>query len=312
MPAVSVIIPVYKVEKYIERCARNLFGQTLEDMEFIFVNDCTPDSSMDILEKVLEDYPQRKAQVKVLSNDVNKGLPFTRRRGVEVASGDYIIHCDSDDWPDPEMYLKMYSKAVSENLDIVICGARRVFPDGSARVMSGITHTEDLLGSLLYLDLYMYTWNKLITRKAYDNDIRYPVYNMLEDAPLTVQLAYYCRSWGFIDESLYNYNYSPDSISVAWDSLEKVEQNRANMELVLSFLEEKGLCEKYSGAIMHLKCWTKFTALQLPRKYYLNLYPEANLPMFFDRRFTIVERMGHLTKILGIHGISKPFIRKKR
>ena len=310
-PAVSVIVPVYKVEKYIERCARNLFGQTLQDMEFIFVNDCTPDRSMEILEKVLEDYPERKPQVLFLSNEENRGLPYTRRKGIEAASGDYLIHCDSDDWPDPEMYRKMYSKAMSENLDMVICGARRVYPDNSVKAKPVITHTDDLLESLIYQDLYLYTWNKLVVRKAYDNDIRYPRYNMLEDAPLTIQLAYYCRSWGFIDECLYNYNYSPDSISVAWDSMEKVEQNRANVELVLSFLEEKGLSRKYSSAVMHLKSWVKFSALQLPRKYYLDLYPEANLPLFFDRRFTIVERLGHLTKILGIHGISKPFRRKK-
>jgi hypothetical protein len=93
--------------------------------------------------------------------------------------------------------------------------------------------------------------------------------------------------------------------------MEKVEQIHANIELVFSFLDSKGLREKYGRAIMHLKCWTKFAALQLPRKYYLNLYPEANLPFFFDNRFTVVERMGHLTKILGIHGISKPFKRKR-
>ena len=311
MPAVSVIVPVYKVEKYIERCARNLFGQTLEDMEFIFVDDGSPDRSMEILEKVLEDYPQRKPQVIFLKNDVNSGLPFTRKRGIEVASGDYIIHCDSDDWPDIEMYSKMYSKAVSENLDMVICGAQRVYPDGSTKAISGLTQTDDLLESLLYQDIYFYVWNKLISRKAYAHDITYPVYNMLEDA-LTIQLAYYCKSWGFIEENLYNYNYCPESISSAWDSMEKVEQTRANVQMALSFLDSKGLSNKYADAIMHLKAWVKFTALQLPRKYYLNLYPEANLPLFFDRRFTVVERMGHLTKTLGIHGISKPFVRKNK
>ena len=62
---------------------------------------------------------------------------------------------------------------------------------------------------------------------------------------------------------------------------------------------------------MHLKCWTKFSALQLPRKYYIDLYPEATLPLFFDRRFTVAERLGHLTKLLGVHGISKLFVCKK-
>ena len=134
---------------------------------------------------------------------------------------------------------------------------------------------------------------------------------MCEDTALITQLAYNCRNWGFLDACLYNYNYSPDSISVAWDSLPKVEQVRANAALALEFLDSKGLTQKYSRAARHLKCWAKFSALQLPRRYYLDFYPEVNLPFFFDRRFTLMERMGHLTKILGIHGISKLFGKKK-
>ena len=103
MPKVSVIVPIYKVEPFIERCARSLFEQTLDDIEYIFVNDCTPDKSMEVLSRVLEDYPGRKEQVRIITMPVNSGLPKVRRAGLEVASGDYIIHCDSDDWVDRTM-----------------------------------------------------------------------------------------------------------------------------------------------------------------------------------------------------------------
>ena len=116
MPAVSVIIPVYGVEKYIERCARSLFEQTMEDLEYIFVDDCTPDASMDILARVMDDYPARRCQVKVLHNEVNRGLAYTRRRGVEASTGDYIIHCDSDDYVEKDIYEKLYAKATEEGL----------------------------------------------------------------------------------------------------------------------------------------------------------------------------------------------------
>ena len=310
MPAVSVIVLVYKVEKYIERCARSLFEQTLQDIEYIFVDDCSPDSSMKILETVLEDYPQRRSQVNILRNDENRGQAYSRRRGVEAATGNYIIHCDSDDWPQPDMYARLYTKASSEDLDMVICHMQRVYPD-HAELVPGVSYTDDLLETLLFLDIRHYLLNKLISRKIYEAPIIWPVDNMCEDTALITQLAYYCRSWGFVKEALYNYNYSPDSISAARDSMEKVEQIHQNVELVFHFLESKGLSEKYRRAIMHLKCWTKFAALQLPHKYYVGLYPEANLPFFADKRFTVVERMGHLTKLLGIHGISKPFKRKK-
>ena len=90
---VSVCIPVYGVEKYIERCARSLFEQTMTDgIEFIFVNDCTKDNSIEILEKVLEEYPHRKEQVKIIHHEKNRGLVAARNTGLEHATGDYIIH----------------------------------------------------------------------------------------------------------------------------------------------------------------------------------------------------------------------------
>ena len=120
---VSVCIPVYGVEKYIERCARSLFEQTMkDDIEFIFVDDCTPDKSIEVLQKVLEEYPNRKDQVKIIHHEVNKGLTGARNTALKYVSGDYIIHCDSDDWVDKDLYATMYKKAAKENADVVCCG----------------------------------------------------------------------------------------------------------------------------------------------------------------------------------------------
>lgn len=79
MTKVSVVIPIYMVEKYIERCARSLFEQTLDDIEYLFINDCTPDSSMNILARVIEDYPKRKFQTRILEMPTNGGLAAVRR-----------------------------------------------------------------------------------------------------------------------------------------------------------------------------------------------------------------------------------------
>lgn len=309
-PFVSVIVPVYRVEKYIEQCARALFEQTLDNMEFIFVDDCTPDSAMEVLSRVMEDYPARVSQVKILHNEVNRGLPYTRHRGVEVASGDYIIHCDSDDWPEPEMYEKMFAKACEDELDMVICSVRRVLPNRTEPLPS-VDHTDDLLESLLYLDLNNFVCNKLVARQAYDSSLILPKGNMSEDSALIIQLAANCHSWGFLDEMLYNYRYTSGSISFSDDIMGRVEQIRANVELICSFLDNKGLSKRYKRAMLHFKCWVKTMAFLLPRDYYIHLYPETNLRMIWDRRFTIVERMGHLTQLLGIHGISHIFTRKR-
>ena len=121
MPKVSVVIPTYNVEKYIERCVRSLFEQTLDSMEYIFVDDCSPDNSIAIMQKVLEEYPQRKDQVKIIRHEVNQGVGAARNHGVAACTGDYIIHCDPDDWVDLNMYETMYNKAIENNADMVYC-----------------------------------------------------------------------------------------------------------------------------------------------------------------------------------------------
>ena len=121
MPKVSIIIPVYGVEKYIERCARSLFEQTLDDIEYLFIDDSTPDRSIDILKRVLENYPHRKSQVNIHRMEQNSGQAIVRNWGMQNATGEYVIHCDSDDWVDTDMYRAMYEEAKDKNADVVVC-----------------------------------------------------------------------------------------------------------------------------------------------------------------------------------------------
>ena len=116
---VSVIIPFYKVERYIKRCATSLLTQTLDDVEFIFVDDASPDSSRDILLSVIKEHPEKA--VTILTHQSNKGLPAARNTGLGVATGDYIYHCDSDDWLEPDMLEKLVGSAERNDADIVYC-----------------------------------------------------------------------------------------------------------------------------------------------------------------------------------------------
>ena len=118
---ISCIIPVYGVEKYIERFARSLFEQTLtENVEFIFVNDCTPDNSIIVLQNTIEKYPKIEEQVKIINNPVNSGQSPSRNNGIKTSKGEYIICLDSDDWVEPTMLEDMYNKAITDNCDVVI------------------------------------------------------------------------------------------------------------------------------------------------------------------------------------------------
>ena len=133
MPKVSVIVPIYNVEKYIERCLRSLFEQTLDDIEYIFINDCTPDNSMIILEKVLEEYPHRIKQVKIINHEQNQGQAGARTSGMKAMPGEYMIHCDPDDWVEVDMYEIMYAFANEINSDVVVCDFFHEF-NGSTRI----------------------------------------------------------------------------------------------------------------------------------------------------------------------------------
>ena len=148
---VSVCIPVYGVEQYIERCARSLFEQTMRDgIEFIFVNDCTPDKSIEILEQVLSEYPYRKEQTKIIHHKKNGGLVAARKTGLSHASGEYIIHCDSDDWVDLEFYETMYRTAVKNNADVVYAPYISHFGDSiSKNMLPPYSNAEDLLQEIL-------------------------------------------------------------------------------------------------------------------------------------------------------------------
>lgn len=116
---VSICVPVYGVENYIERCARSVFEQSYDNIEFVFVNDQTPDRSWDVLQSVIEDYPERKPQVVTYTHDINRGLAEVRNTAVRIASGDYILWVDSDDYIENNAVEECVKCASKEKSDIV-------------------------------------------------------------------------------------------------------------------------------------------------------------------------------------------------
>ncbi len=129
MYALSVVVPVYNTAKYIERCARSLFEQSLKNIEFIFVDDGSSDESLGVLEKVIEKYPNRKSHVRILRHEKNLGTLCTKLDGLVEATGEYFIVCDSDDWVDKDAYQTMYEMAHKIGADIVTCDYLKEFDD---------------------------------------------------------------------------------------------------------------------------------------------------------------------------------------
>lgn len=295
MPKVSVIIPVYGVEKYIERCARSLFEQTLEGLEFIFVNDCTPDNSINVLETTLAEYPKRKSQVRIINIEQNQGAAKAREIGIKAATGDYVIHCDSDDWVDCHIYEKLYNKAIQNNSDIVICDMYE---------SNGNTHTlypqtvksqkNSYLADLISRATTCSLCNKLIARKVVQNTaIIPPTGHMLEDQLLCVQYVYWASTFSYLREPLYYYFVNPQSVChhPSEDSCKKrAQESLANINSLLFFLEKHQMTTKYKNEIVRIKYTPRVFlwqfVLEKPNQYisiWKNIYPEINWQYLFTK-----------------------------
>lgn len=205
--SISVIIPVYNVERFIGRCAESLFGQTLQEAEFIFVDDASPDNSMDVLREVMERYPDRMPQVKILIHEHNKGLPAARNTGLGAAIGDYIFHCDSDDFMEPDMLATLYEKAETQNADIVWCDWYLTFQKDERYMRQPCYGTpEAALRGMLYGKMKYNVWNKLAKRSLYTaNKITFPDgHDMGEDMTM-IRLMACAKKVAYIPKAFYHY-----------------------------------------------------------------------------------------------------------
>ena len=217
MPKVSVIIPVCNVERYIERCARSLFQQSLDDIEFIFVDDCYPDKSIFIVKKVLEEFPNRESQTHFIRMPQNSGTGAVRRRGQEVATGDYIIHCDSDDWVDTDYYRELYTVAQKTNADIVVSDFKREYASKSVTInCSPSSNPKDSIKRMPQESFYCMLWNKLIRRQILSkyNITTSPGIDMWEDVAVTLKSFYYANRVSKASGVYYHYRINPNSYTV--------------------------------------------------------------------------------------------------
>ena len=209
MPKVSVVIPVYGVEKYIERCARSLFEQTLDDIEYIFVNDCTKDRSIDILNEVINDYPVRKQQVRIVHHEENKGSALARQSGWQTANGDYIISCDSDDWVDLNLYESMYNVAVEKDADIVVSDYMFV-EGGDANKICGLrdekANKEQVINDLMYMRTSWSLCNKLIRNDLFGHINEFPQKYMGDDMGVVLPLFDIANVIAYCPNVCYNYD----------------------------------------------------------------------------------------------------------
>lgn len=250
-PKVSVIVPVYKVEKYIERCARSLFEQTLQEMEFIFVDDCTPDHSVDVIHRVLKEYPQRASQTKILANRKNRGLLQTRCYGFSQATGEYLGTVDSDDWIEPTAYDALYQQACKEEAECVIFGYHRDFADHSEkciRVFPFITGKELVINSYK-LPFEFFMWGAFVKNEERLATIQNQYYNnpdwegmtMWEDVAVMLPYYYGTNKISYSDHCFYHYNKANENSSVSTQDEKKAYQALKVVDFLRKTMEDDQL-----------------------------------------------------------------------
>lgn len=324
MPKVSVVIPIYGVEKYIERCAVSLFGQTLDDMEFIFVDDCTKDNSISILENVIARYPKRIGQVRIIHHPHNKGISRARETGINVANGEYIGHCDSDDWVEKDMYLTMYTKAKQEKLDFVKCyycctdGKEKRVQEVFCRSGKSITN-KDAIRYLLSNKQWNAVWNTLVKKDIYTKKhIQFTDSAMMEDFLLSSQLLSYSRCIGVIKEPFYNYYGNPDSvcrINSAQKQIERGLQAYENANKIISFLQKNIIDVSLSKEIIILKYLVRrffITTLRDSKSYSLweNIYNEIAFKPCFTKHIAIKDRIQYFLAQSKLYPIYTSLLKK--
>ena len=168
--------------------ANHIRRQSLDDLEYIFVNDCTPDNSMEVLDRIIAQYPDRQQQIRIINLPENKGAAYAREVGIKAATGEYVIHCDSDDWIDTDMYRLLYEKAECGKHDIVICDWYET--DGVQHIhrQQDLDKRPDIMQGLINRSISGSLCNKLISTALYKEIVDFPKAHMMEDVFYSIQL----------------------------------------------------------------------------------------------------------------------------
>ena len=248
---VSVVVPVYNVEKYLDKCLTSLVNQTLKDIEIIVVNDGTKDNSQDIIDRYVKKYKNIKSYIKP-----NGGLSSARNYGIEKCKGEYIAFLDSDDYVNSNMYEVLYNKAKTEDFDITVCNVNYIYDNytktTTSKVKNDIKIKEEIKKSMI--DIYPSAWNKLYKKELFENNIYFKEGVWYEDVEFLYRLYPYINSIGVTHDYLINYVQRDGAITKTFD--ERVFHYIENWNGILKFYKDNNLYEEYKKEIEY--CYIRY------------------------------------------------------
>lgn len=241
---VSVCVPIYGVEKYINRCLKSLFGQTYSNIEYVFVNDCTPDRSMEILHQCIKEYPTREKDVRIISHNKNRGLSAVRNTAIECCTGDFLMWVDPDDYIELDAIRLAVEKQIEENSDIVSFNAK-VYYQNYQELWKHPSYStpKDMARMIIARCAPVIVWGRLIRTSLYKtHHIQAEEgVNMSEDYQVIPVLAFYAEKVSVLDKVLYHYDRTNEQAYTYKISIDKMEQTWTSFVIVKSFFAEKGM-----------------------------------------------------------------------
>lgn len=304
-PKISVIIPIYGVEKYIEKCAQSLFEQTLDHIEFIFIDDCTPDNSIKLLEQIIEKNNshiiEKKWIVRVERMPANGGQAAVRKYGLQLASGDYIINCDSDDWVEPDMYETLYNKAITDNVDLVFCDyyinsetEERIF----SRNQIDYNNKDEVFRYTIISNYLNPVWGALAKKELYEK-VNCPKGSQSEDSTFMIQLVYYSNSMSHTSKQLYHYRLNPTSITHSVDVRSIVKRYKdieSNRLIIKDFANKNNLLNRYklefqAFFFLSKRLLTGYLFDEKCRELWKSSFPDSNRKILLNPYVTLKNKL---------------------
>ena len=309
IPVLSVIVPFYNTAPYIEQCAVSLFEQTLDDMQFIFVDDGSTDNTSDILESVMERYPRRRQQTTLLKMECNQGIPSARKEGLKLVQGTFVAHCDSDDYLEPDMYNTLYQTAIQENADMVLCDFFQGIENGIRQRSHTPSPSDDYVREFLHGRLYAYLWCGISRTEMY-RQVIFPTASYLEDWVQMVQLFHQCEKLVVVHRPLYHYCYHKTSVSHktnVYNYMRQMKECMENYTLMHDYL--KTHCHVDEEEFIEKKVQVRGKLLPILekwgsgrwRKLYLNTFPEVNHRILFNPSFPRERKTEYLAVVMGLY-----------
>lgn len=280
---VSILVPFYKVEKYVGRCVESLFTQTYQNIEYVFVNDCTPDKSMEVISKFMQKYGVEE-KCKMIVHEENKGISASRNDCLDNMTGDYFLFIDSDDYIDQNMVELLVEVAVKENADITGCGYIEEFADHSVEHPQRYTNDHnEMMRAITLLTLKGVMW-KLLVRSSivteHRDEVRFiPDRNMVDDYLFCCQIFYYAQRFAGVDKCMYHWvQYNPNNYTHT--TVFAVESQAAAIRMTESFYRKKGVYDVVEESLLQRKFVSKLPLLLNNNcrdvQRWRELFPESN------------------------------------